>query len=384
MKKWAVGWLALMAGTSLQAATNLHIKAGETHTLDAKQTEWVLDELVLEDNATLVIPAATGQIQIDAARAVIGNGARILATGDAGAAGKAGTAAEGQAEKCVDGVAGGHGEHGAAGSDGVAVNLTLRIAKLGGLLIDTRGGAGGEGGAGGKGQDAGEFDTCDAPGGGDGGRGGDGGDGGSGGHVRVFYTLLPDSGLSGSLGDRVKVESAGGEGAVGGAGGKGGEGGPGKFVTMKTLSGNKKWMAGGKAGAEGTAGKPGRDGSKGQVLVQQDLRSRMDELAQQQTAQAQAISTQVAAQLAEGQAASQATVQQSVQALNQEVDALKLAVGGAATQAMVQKQGTDIEARTTKLEQKLDAVLKRLEQLESKLDALAKKSAGAAPAPAQP
>jgi hypothetical protein len=384
MNKWAVSWLALVASTSLQAATNLHIKSGETHTLDGKQTEWVLDELVLEDNATLVIPAALGQVQIDAVRAVIGSGARILAAGEAGAAGKAGATSEGVAEKCVDGTAGKHGEHGAAGGDGVAVNLTLRIAKLGSLQIDAQGGVGGDGGAGGKGQDAGEFDTCDAPRGGEGGRGGDGGDGGNGGHVRVFYTLLPESGITGSLGDRIKVDATGGEGGNGGEGGKGGEGGPGKFVTMKTLSGNKKWVAGGKPGANGANGKIGRDGGKGQVLVQQDLRSRMDELAQQQTAQAQAISSQVAAQLAEGQAASQASVQQSVQALNQEVDALKLTLAGAATQTMVQQQGSDLAARTSKLEQTLETILKRLEAVEKQLDNLTRKSAATPSAPAAP
>lgn len=367
MKSWTLGLLAGVVSMSLQAADSLHIKAGQTHTLDAGKTEWVLSELVLEDNATLLIPAGVGQLQLDAAKAVIGKDVRIVATGGDGKPGAAGGSRDGKAANCEDGAAGDHGEHGAAGGDGVVLNLTLRIARLDSLAIDTRGGVGGAGGAGGKGQDAGEFDSCNAPTGGDGGRGGDGGDGGSGGHVRVFYTLLPESGLSGTLGDRIKVAAEGGKAAAGGEGGKGGEGGPGKFVTMKTLSGNKKWVAGGKVGSAGVPGKAGRDGSKGQILIQQDLRSRMDELARQQTAQVEAIGAQMTAKLAEGQAATQASTAQTLQTLDQDVAALKGAVAGLATQAAVQKQGADLEARTAKLEQTLEAVMQRLDQLERKL-----------------
>jgi len=336
MNKWTLGWLAMVASTALQAAS-LHVKTGETHQLDAQQKEWVLDELILEDNATLLIPAGAGQVQIDAAKAVIGNGVSIVAKGEASAAGKAGIVRDGQADKCMDGIAGGHGDHGAVGGDGTILNLTLRIAQLGSLSIDTEGGDGGVGGAGGKGQDAGEFDTCNAPKGGEGGRGGDGGDGGSGGHVRVFYSLLPESGISGSLGDRININAVGGKGGTGGEGGKGGEGGPGKFVNMKTLSGSKKWMAGGKAGADGVAGKTGRDGAKGQVLVQQDLRSRMDELAQQQSAE---------------------------------------------VQTLVEKKSADLTTRTEQLEKQLDTVMKKLEQMEAQMNALMKKSA--TPAAAAP
>lgn len=334
MNKWTLGWLAMLTSTALQAAS-LHVKTGETHQLDVQQKEWVLDELILEDNATLLIPAGAGQVQIDALKAVIGEGVSIVAKGGVGTPGKVGMTRDGQADKCMDGVAGGHGDHGVVGGDGTILNLTLRIAQLGSLSIDTQGGDGGVGGAGGKGQDAGEFDTCDAPKGGEGGRGGDGGDGGSGGHVRVFYSLLPESGISGVLGDRIKVSAGGGKGGTGGEGGKGGEGGPGKFVNMKTLSGSKKWMAGGKAGADGVAGKTGRDGTKGQVLIQQDLRSRMDELAQQQSAE---------------------------------------------VQTLVEKKSADLTTRTEQLEKQLDAVMKRLEKMESQLESLTRKPATSAPA----
>jgi len=383
MKQWTLGALALLASASLQAADTLTIKAGQTHTLDASRSEWVLDELVLEDKATLVVPAALGQIQLDAARVVIGNGVRIVATGVDGSAGAAGADQEGKAANCEDGATGGHGSHGSAGGDGVALNLTLRIARLDSLQIDTRGGTGGVGGTGGKGQAAGEVENCNPPKGGDGGRGGDGGDGGNGGHVRVFYTLLPESGLSGALGERIKVNAEGGKAAAGGNGGTGGEGSPGRFITMKTLSGNKKWVAGGKPGAEGVSGKAGRDGSKGQILVQQDLRSRMDELIQQQAAQVQAFSSEMAQRLASEKAAVEASAAQGLQAVTAQLDALKAAVGGLATQDMVQQQGSDLETRTAKLEQSLETIMKRLDQLEQKLNQL-QNQPKPQPAPATP
>lgn len=353
MNKWAAGGCLWLVSVALQAATLLHVKAGDVHVLDVGQPVLVLDELVLDDGASLQVPATATPVRIEARRAVIGEGVKIVATGKAGAAGAAGTTLEQQAEKCSDGGAGGHGGHGAVGADGVTLDLTLQIAKLGSLQIDTQGGQGGEGGDGGKGQDAGEFDTCSAPAGGDGGRGGDGGDGGNGGAVRIYYSLLSESGLNDNLAERIKVNAKGGEGGTGGDGGKGGEGGPGKFVSMKTLSGNKKWVAGGKAGAKGVTGANGRDGLKAQVSIQPDLRSRMDDLARQQEAQVQAINAQLAAQLAEDKAAAQ-------------------------------QQGSDMGARIDKLEQTLGAVLKRLDQLEAaatKAKPVAAPAAAPAPAP---
>ena len=147
------------------------------------------------------------------------------------------------------------------------LELVLHLARLGSLQIDAQGGAGGEGGAGGKGQDAGEIDNCPAPTGGAGGDGGNGGHGGAGGHVQVHYSQLPGSAITGIV-QRIQVNAAGGEGGSGGVAGKGGEGGPGKFITMKTLSGNRKWIAGGEDGTAGTAGTTGRDGAQGQVQIQ--------------------------------------------------------------------------------------------------------------------
>lgn len=358
MQRMTLGLLACVLGSLAQAGDLIRVKSGETLTLDATRSEWVLDELVLEDDATLAIPASLGEVQIDAQRALFGKNSRILAPGAAGAAGQDGSSVTAAAEQCKDGADGGAGTHGSAGKDGVALALTLRIAKLDSLQIDTRGGDGGKGGSGGAGGPGGDYDSCNAPKGGNGGQGGDGGDGGSGGHVRVLYTLLPESGISGTLGTRISVNAPGGKGGAEGVGGPGGKGADGRFVNMKTLTGNKKWMAGGKEGAAGQTGKAGRDGGKGQIVVQQDLRGRMEELVQEK-------------------AQSQAVTEQGLNAVNQDVAALKVAVAGLASKELVQQQGDRVEASLTKINQAIDALQKRIVQMEQQL-----KKPAAQPAPA--
>ena len=368
MQRVTLGLLACVIGSLAQAGDLIRVKSGETLTLDASRSEWVLDELVLEDGATLAIPASLGEVQIDAQRALFGKNSRILAPGSAGAAGQDGSSVTAAAEQCKDGADGGAGTHGGAGKDGVALSLTLRIAQLDSLQIDTRGGDGGKGGSGGAGGPGGDYDSCNAPKGGNGGQGGDGGDGGSGGHVRVLYTLLPESGITGTLGTRISVNAPGGKGGAEGAGGPGGKGADGRFVNMKTLTGNKKWMAGGKEGALGQAGKPGRDGAKGQIVVQQDLRGRMEELVQEK-------------------AQSQAVTEQGLNAVTQDVAALKVTVAGLASKELVQQQGDRLEASLTKINQSLDALQKRIAQMEQQLKKPAASPAAAAqkkPAAATP
>ena len=371
MKPLTLGLLALLASGALQAAEQLHVKAGQSVTLDGKKSVLVLDTLELDDNSTLIIPSSMSQIQIQASKAIFGQHTRILAVGADGAAGKAGVSQTGQAARCEPGANGGNGSPGNNGSDGVEVNLTLRIAAIGSLAIDTHGGAGGVGGAGGQGQKGGEFDNCDAPPGGEGGRGGDGGDGGNGGHVRVLYTLLPDAGLSAGIGDRIQVDASGGKGAAGGSGGKGGAGVEGRFVNMKTLSGSRKWVGGGRTGADGSTGKNGRDGSKGQVLVQQDLRSRMDEMVQKQAAQVEAIGAQLAHKLAQDKVRAEASTGESLKMVAGEIDALKRRMNSLASQQMVQKQVENLDTATKTLSRTLAAIQKRLDQMDARMDKLA-------------
>lgn len=256
----------------------LHVESGETHTLGAEYADWVFDELVLEDGATLLLDGSAPRWSLEARRASIGSDVSIVGVGPVGPAGASGTSVDGQAKDCRRGQAGTNGTHGNPGGDGLSLALTLSLKRLESLAIDVRGGAGGLGGDGGNGQKGGAADKCPGASGGDGGGGGDGGDGGNGGNVRIYYSFLPESGLQGGVGKRVTIENTAGAGGKPGKGGVGGKGASGHYVNMRTLAGNKKWIAGGDEGELGGPGKVGRSGVKGQYVVERDLNRRIDEL----------------------------------------------------------------------------------------------------------
>ena len=100
-----VCWLAANAW-SLE---RLHVASGETHTLGAEYADWVFDELVLEDGATLVLDTSAPRWSIEARRARIGNGVSIVGVGFTGSEGASGASAKGQAKDCRRGQAGANG-----------------------------------------------------------------------------------------------------------------------------------------------------------------------------------------------------------------------------------------------------------------------------------
>ncbi len=256
----------------------LHVTAGETRTLGAEYADWVFDELVLEDGATLVLDSSVPRWSLEARRASIGNGVSIVGVGHIGRDGVSGASVAGQAKECRRGKAGGQAGHGGKGADGLSLSLALSFERLESLTIDMHGGDGGVGGNGGDGQKGGAADKCPGADGGAGGDGGDGGDGGNGGNVRILYSFLPDSGLKGGVGKQITVNNSAGVGGKPGDGGVGGKGAPGHYVNMRTLTGNKKWIAGGDDGPQGQLGKKGREGVKGQYQLDRDLNRRIDEL----------------------------------------------------------------------------------------------------------
>ena len=289
--------LSLMAG-SMAWAADFRVKAGETVTITESQSRLQVDSLILEDGAIVRFADGVSRWQVSAGRAEIGDKVQIIGTGTPGSKGPAGEAASGQAPECDDGKPGRAGGTGTKGTAGVVIAMNLKIARWGSLTIDTRGGDGGQGGVGGAGQQAGEVDKCSQTSGGTGGEGGDGGDGGNGGNVRIRYSYLPESGLNEPLEKRLTVKSRGGEGGTAGPGGKGGEGTDGHYVNMRTLSGNKKWVAGGREGDTGAEGKPGRTGVEGQLLIEEDLAGLLSQKMQQQSAQVDQIRRQLQQEVA--------------------------------------------------------------------------------------
>ena len=290
--------LSALVVAGVAQADALIVKAGEEITLSESQSRLQLDELRLEDGAVVRFAPEVTRWQVSASRAFIGNNVRIVGAGVTGSDGQRGQDASGQAAECNDGDSGAAGKAGGKGGPGVVIAMNLKIAHWGSMTIDTQGGAGGVGGAGGQGQQAGEVDKCSQTRGGTGGDGGDGGDGGNGGNVRIRYSYLADTSISDALEKRLTIRNEGGQGGEPGVGGPGGVGTDGKYINMRTLTGSKKWVAGGRDGNQGDQGKPGRTGVDGQILIEEDLAGLLDKKMQQQSAQVNQIRQQLKQELA--------------------------------------------------------------------------------------
>jgi len=272
---------ALLLGGGLlhsALATDLQVPAGQTHRLEPALAEARFSTWRLGDGATLILPEGVAQWRWQVERAEIGEGVRILGAGSNGAAGADGEDRRGRAPSCGDGAAGGTGAAGGGGGAGANLDLRVGIATLGSLAIEVPGGHGGAGGAGGRGQDGGHARTCPGGDGGDGGAGGAGGAGGDGGTVRVRYYVIPDADAGRDPMASIRVSAEPGHGGAGGAGGAGGKGGEGGYVQARTLTGNQKWMSGGKEGGFGSTGEPGAPGERITAQVESDVDRRLDQL----------------------------------------------------------------------------------------------------------
>lgn len=259
-------------------ATDLRVLAGQTHRLEPALADAHFATWQLGDGAILILPEGVAQWRWQVDRAEIGQGVRILGAGSDGAAGAAGQDRSGRAASCRNGVAGGAGGAGGVGGAGANVDLRLGIAALGSLAIEVPGGHGGAGGAGGRGQDGGHARTCPGGDGGDGGVGGAGGAGGDGGRVRVRYYAIPNADVGLDPAAAIRISAEPGQGGAGGEGGTGGKGGEGGYVQARTLTGNQKWMSGGKDGRLGSTGEAGASGERTQAQIEPDVDRRLDQL----------------------------------------------------------------------------------------------------------
>ncbi|MBQ0759499.1 MAG: hypothetical protein KBT72_07590 [Zhongshania sp.] len=258
MKYLAILALALTPLAGL--AASLSIPAGKTYIVGIDQQELVLENLRIGDGARITFSSAVAGWRVQARHTYIGNGVVIEGSGSAGAAGEAGE----NASTCSDGMA---GEHGGGGSDGVEIRLQLGIESLGDMQILANGGDGGDGGAGGDGADAGA--ACDGDFTGNGGDGGEGGEGGRGGDITFLYQVLAKSISGDDLVKRVRISNEGGAGGNGGDAGSGGAGSVGRYVSKKSLTGNRAWIPGSDGGLAGSPGSAGSAGNPGRTLLDQ-------------------------------------------------------------------------------------------------------------------
>ena len=268
MKKvLALSMLGACLASVSALAEELTIGKGDTYVVTSDNMNMALDKLVIGDNAKITFGEGVDHWELLAKDATIGYGVVIDASGRDGEPGAAGASFEDKADSCRSGKSGKGGESGESGSAAVDIYMGLDARKIGSLKIDADGGDGGTGGTGGAGQDAGKILNCPPGRGGNGGHGGPGGDGGRGGNVVVSVSPLETEATVGALTSGVRVSVKPGAAGKGGEGGKGGAGSEGEYINQKTLSGNRKWVAGGPSGRFGATGEDGVEGSYGQVFV---------------------------------------------------------------------------------------------------------------------
>jgi hypothetical protein len=266
MRFFPLTLLALICSPAV-LASELVIGKGEVYTVKTSEQEVHYERLVIADGGMIRFDDDVSYWDMEADHADIGQEVVIDASGMLGTTGVSGMAEKRRAESCRSGQRGRDGESGAQGQDGRDLHIRLKLASLGSLEVFSNGGQGGTGGQGALGQQGGTARTCKPTRGGHGGSGGIGGDGGDGGNVVVTLESLDDKRSALAFSHMVRVRAEGGAGGKGGQPGLGGMGSEGQYVKRKTLSGDKKYVSGGRPGATGQPGEDGKDGVQGRVFV---------------------------------------------------------------------------------------------------------------------
>ncbi len=267
--------LLCLSATSLFAQHSLTVKKNQVKTIDANNKSLLLDTLILEDNATLLINENVPAISIIAKHVIIGFNTVIDGSKkNIPAAGTNGNNGQDAPAYCTNAGDGNNGQNGIDGNDGADIFLYLRIRSIGSMTIKTNGSNasnGGNGGDGGRGANSNPnlTSSCIAKPGGRGGNGGNGGYGGHGGTVFLNYTFLDPSGNFLAVQPpltQVEVNSNGGNGGAAGKGGQKGQ--PGKKtlgVIDQTLNNSVP------AAGNGIEGKSGKTGVFTKALLKQNL-----------------------------------------------------------------------------------------------------------------
>ncbi len=258
--------LVLLLSVSVQAS-ELIIASGETYTITQEQRELQLKKLVIGNNATIKFAQGVAYWDMSADYVDIGSGVVIDGRGADGATGLSAVAITERAGNCENGKRGGDGEAGIRGGNGVDIQMRLIVAKLGSMKVTVDGGKGGVGGNGAAGQEGGLALSCDPLDGGDGGNAGAGGAGGNGGKLVISLNAATQGQGLMAMSHQIEASSGAGLGGKAGNAGEGGGGSEGQFINQKTLTGDKRWVSGGKKGKLGLAGEVGKAGTEGRVFI---------------------------------------------------------------------------------------------------------------------
>ena len=254
---------------------NLTVRKNQSKIIVTAIQSLLIDTLILEDNARIIIDDNVAAFSLIAKHATIGNnvvidGSRKTIPSN-GANGQNGTDAP---DYCTLPGEGKNGQNGADGTDAADIFLYFRINSIGSLRVvtdGTNGAMGGNGGSGGAGANSSPslLSACTAKPGGSGGKGGNGGSGGRGGTLVFNYSFIDPSGhfLSNQPPlSQVQLETNGGKGGNGGIGGQTGH--PGKKTSgIIDQSLNQSVPI----SINGSLGQNGKGGSFSKTNIKQDL-----------------------------------------------------------------------------------------------------------------
>lgn len=263
MKIWFVTLIVLLNALSSLAQIRMEkliIKSNQTFNL-VNSDIIVIDTLILQDSARIILNRDKADNFIHAKVAKIGKACRIIGNGINGENGATGLPGYTAVGPCKDGIQGRNGTPGTNASS--AVNLFMYFDQLtiqDKLVIELVGGDGGDGGRGGAGG-GGSPGTrlCQGGNGGAGGNGAKGGNGGNGGDLTITCKQCPD--MRSWLGNKLVIRSFGGNSGIGGDGGYGG---------LAGLVNGGKNTKDGEQGPKGTTGQSGEAGKNGAINFEQN------------------------------------------------------------------------------------------------------------------
>lgn len=249
------------------------VKANSIRNLAQEEANLFVEEFIMEDNSTLLIPDNIDLWNCTALKFKIGSRCKIIAKGENGVHGTNGiSAGPTGGGDCSNGGSGENGTDGKNGTNGCNINFKIGIQALGSLEIITQGGRGGDGGSGGNGGHGTQGDcsrTCNGGSGGSAGSGGNNGQGGKAGNVKIEFWIVsdkniqtPEFALFGADNNGIVVKQSGGNGGTGGKSGTPGRGGPGKDCQWPVDD-----RSHGPHGAEKGDKPKGMDGSAGSYVV---------------------------------------------------------------------------------------------------------------------
>lgn len=265
----AILLVALIFSPLSIAGQKLIIPEKANYTVTADQQFLNLELLRIGDNATIKLAPDVKAWQLAAEQAYIGNNVTIYASGAEGTSATSAVVAMARAEDCQNGRSGKAGAAGKSGENGRRVVLQLGLQSLGSLHVVADGGDGGDGGQGGDGQDAGVATSCsDVTTGGNAGQGGPAGRGGDGGDVNVIIWPSNNKLEMNTAIQKITASTQAGTAGQFGKAGQPGAGSEGRYIKKRTLTGNRAWQAGGKAGEKANEGKSAENGREGRFLLE--------------------------------------------------------------------------------------------------------------------